>query len=402
VPRWTADGTTERNGYPAGDDQAAEAGRSASPPGIRAVIDVDTYAAVTTRDDDGNPVGYGAEAMIQYTVCRDIADSGGTEIWSGIEYGTGRDPGAYRTAEEADKAACKLALTYQDNPDHFTWSGRPEPSRVDHPIAVARGRRGLGLTTGVPGCLRAGIIAYLVTRAGDPRALLTRDADYVGVHPLAAIGQEPAGLPVVSDHHSQARGVIQRGQVTLLVRGQFFARAAAGLSQERVIPAGLVMLGAYPPGDEILTRSDAPLDAHGPELAADHGTIGPPPGLPLIDAGNLVKGVTGFRQVPEPFAVHPRAADHGPILQATAVAVTEPIIGSGAPPGFPRHAPAWAINPILPARNDEYGPPFPRASHSRDSYFTGPVHSGPRDGMPFHVLATLRHERIRKITGITA
>lgn len=280
VPKWTTDDKTERNGYPAGDDQAAEAwGVRFTAPGIRAVIDVDACAVVTSRDEDGNPAEYSAEAMIRYTVCRDTANPGGTEVWSGIECEADRDPRAYATVEEADKAAHLLALTYRDNPGHFTWNARPQPLR---PRCQA-----------VP--VAAGTIGHLVIRTSNLVRGGAGNADHVGVHPLAAIGQEPANLPVVADHHPQARGMIQRGQVSLLARGQFLARAATRLGQERVIPPRLVVLGAHPPGDEILARPDASLDAHGPELAADHGTIGPPPGLLLVDAGDLVKRVAGFR-----------------------------------------------------------------------------------------------------------
>jgi len=126
VPRWTTDGRTERNGYPAGKEQAAESWAVRfTAPGIRATIGVDAYAAVTTRDDDGNPVEYSAEAMIRYTTCRDTADPDGTEVWSAIEYDTDRDSCPYGTAEDADKAAFRVALAYRDNPGHFAWNGSP-------------------------------------------------------------------------------------------------------------------------------------------------------------------------------------------------------------------------------------------------------------------------------------
>lgn len=118
--QWRKDDTI----YPAGDiggDAQQSGGYSLrffavgeSDDGLHAIVTVNTYAAIQM------PHRFYAETMIEYMICTDLDDPGGTEVSSQIEYEESIYD--YPTIAEADAAARELLSRW--TVDDIGWDGR--------------------------------------------------------------------------------------------------------------------------------------------------------------------------------------------------------------------------------------------------------------------------------------
>lgn len=131
--KWYAiDTEPVRNGNPGGDDEVTDAWNvrlhnDALP---HAVVDVDYFAEWPGRgsgtDNYTDPAEYVVTGMIQFTVCTDREDPGGTETWADISYDTEADPLAYDDLDKADQAARYQARRWIRMAAMFmTWDGEP-------------------------------------------------------------------------------------------------------------------------------------------------------------------------------------------------------------------------------------------------------------------------------------
>lgn len=127
--KWYAiDDKPVRNGVPSGDYEVTEAWNvrlhnDALP---NAVVDADYFVERTMAEAEGDPPEYAVTGMIQFTICDDRDDPGGTETWADIEYDNDADPLAYSNIREADEAARGQAQRWIEMADKFMqWDGQP-------------------------------------------------------------------------------------------------------------------------------------------------------------------------------------------------------------------------------------------------------------------------------------
>jgi hypothetical protein len=121
--RWVPDGSGVLSGGDVGGDVQASDSWSvrfvpkAEPDdGLHGLITEYWYAEAM---DDGT---FGVTCQIEYMVCTDVEDPGGTETYAETDYDTGADVRAYETAEAAGTAAQYQAK--QSTPDGYAWDGR--------------------------------------------------------------------------------------------------------------------------------------------------------------------------------------------------------------------------------------------------------------------------------------
>ena len=121
----------KRNGTPGGDYQVTDSWNvrlyNDALPG--AVVDVDYYAERSHPQNSeipADPPEYGVTGMLQYTLCTDRDDPGGTETWADIQYDNEADPLAYGDLHKADQAARFQASRWVRHAAMFMeWDGKP-------------------------------------------------------------------------------------------------------------------------------------------------------------------------------------------------------------------------------------------------------------------------------------
>jgi hypothetical protein len=91
-------------------------------PGSASLVTVTCYG---TEDEENNPGEFGIVREVEYLICTDPDDPGGTELWSEYEYDDvfpDQDP---RTAEEAGCLARDEAEAALNDAGELAWNGRP-------------------------------------------------------------------------------------------------------------------------------------------------------------------------------------------------------------------------------------------------------------------------------------
>lgn len=129
---WRPDGTgVDSAGDIGGDIQRGESYsvRFVRPDRPRSLVTVSFYAT----ESDNNPSEYGIERQVEFLVCEDPNEPGGTEVWSDCHY----DDISYEvidTEAEAEAEAARHAQSALGDGDDIRWDGYSDPRARFRPL----------------------------------------------------------------------------------------------------------------------------------------------------------------------------------------------------------------------------------------------------------------------------
>lgn len=123
---WTADGPVMPNDGVHGGDGGGEAFsiRYTRPDIPGALISSYWYPVDESErygDDPDDRTGWDVENEVEYLICTDPADPGGTEVWSHVEY---RTPNEMAHDTEADAIANAEGHANSEAAEHYGWDGQ--------------------------------------------------------------------------------------------------------------------------------------------------------------------------------------------------------------------------------------------------------------------------------------